>query len=82
MIEVIKFGATWCVQCKQANTIMLGFSRPITAYDVDTNKDIATKYNITGLPTYIVLKDGIEVNRIIGATPNMMGRIIDIIENA
>ena len=82
MIEVLKFGATWCTQCKQADTIMRGFSRPVTYLDTDANKDMVEKYNITGLPTYIVLKDGNEVNRIIGATPNMMGRIIDIIENA
>ena len=45
-ISVIKFGAKWCSSCKQADTVMKGFSRDITNYDTDENPDMVAKYNI------------------------------------
>ena len=41
----------------------------ITRVDIDSNKDMVEQYNIQSVPTYIILKDGKEVDRIIGAKP-------------
>lgn len=36
--------------------------------DVDQNQEMAQKYGVMSIPTYIVMKDDKEVARIIGAT--------------
>jgi thioredoxin 1 len=41
----------------------------ITRVDIDSDKDMVQQYNIQSVPTYIILKDGVEVDRIIGAKP-------------
>lgn len=41
----------------------------ITRVDIDSDKDMVEQYNIQSVPTYIILKDGKEVDRIIGAKP-------------
>jgi thioredoxin 1 len=41
----------------------------ITRIDIDSDKDMVEKYNIQSVPTYIILKDGKEVDRVIGAKP-------------
>jgi thioredoxin-like negative regulator of GroEL len=41
----------------------------ITRVDIDSNKDMVEQYNIQSVPTYIILKDGKEVDRIVGAKP-------------
>jgi thiol-disulfide isomerase/thioredoxin len=41
----------------------------ITRIDIDSDKDMVEQYKIQSVPTYIILKDGKEVDRIIGAKP-------------
>jgi thioredoxin 1 len=41
----------------------------ITRIDIDSDEDMVKQYNIQSVPTYVILKDGKEVDRIIGAKP-------------
>ncbi len=72
--EVIDFWATWCGPCKLMNPILDEVEKEnpdltITRIDIDSDKDMVEQYNIQSVPTYIILKDGKEVDRIIGAKP-------------
>ena len=72
--EVIDFWATWCGPCKMMNPILdeVQGEYPdlvIHKYDIDVEADKVKEYNIQSVPTYIILKDGVEVDRIIGAKP-------------
>lgn len=72
--EVIDFWATWCGPCKLMNPIIDEVEKEnpdltITRVDIDSNKDMVEQYNIQSVPTYVILKDGKEVDRIIGAKP-------------
>lgn len=40
----------------------------IEKIDVDQNQEMASKYGVMSIPTYVVLKDDKEIARIIGAT--------------
>jgi thioredoxin 1 len=73
-IEIIDFWATWCNPCKLMNPILDEVEKEnkdivITRIDIDLNKDMVNQYNIKSVPTYIILKDGKEIDRIIGAKP-------------
>ena len=72
--EVIDFWATWCGPCKLMNPILDEVEKEypdltITRIDIDSDKDMAEQHNIQSVPTYVILKDGKEVDRIIGAKP-------------
>ena len=72
--EVIDFWATWCGPCKLMNPILDEVEKEnpsltITRIDIDSDKDMVEKYNIQSVPTYVILKDGKEVDRVIGAKP-------------
>lgn len=72
--EVIDFWATWCGPCKLMNPILDEVEKEnpsltITRVDIDSDKDMAEQYKIQSVPTYVILKDGKEVDRIIGAKP-------------
>ena len=40
--------------------------------NVDENPETATKFNIMGIPTLLVMKNGVEVDRIVGVAPKLM----------
>ena len=72
--EVIDFWATWCGPCKLMNPIIDEVEKEnpdlvITRVDIDSDKEMVEKYGIQSVPTYVILKDGKEVDRIIGAKP-------------
>jgi thioredoxin 1 len=72
--EVIDFWATWCGPCKLMNPIIDEVEKEnpdltITRIDIDSDKDMVQQYKIQSVPTYVILKDGKEVDRIIGAKP-------------
>jgi thioredoxin 1 len=71
MIEFKKFGAAWCSPCKSLAPILHEIKTQFhnvlfTEHDVDDEFEEATKFGIRSVPTVIVLKDGIEVSRIVG----------------
>ena len=74
MKEVVVFSAEWCPNCP-------GFKQALTAkgiefreVDVDTDEGMveAQKYQVRGLPTTIILRDGYMERRITG-TGNVEG---------
>jgi thioredoxin 1 len=69
-MEVLKFFASWCPPCKELSTnidsIKSEITYPIKDIDVDTNRELAQKFNISALPTIILIDNNIEVRRILG----------------
>ena len=69
---VIDFFATWCGPCKRIAPAFEELSKNFQSVtflkvDVDESEEIASKYNVESLPTFVFLKNGVEVNRIEGA---------------
>ncbi|MCA9113132.1 MAG: thioredoxin family protein, partial [Planctomycetaceae bacterium] len=68
--EVLDFSATWCGPCQQMAPIVSKLERqgyPIRKVDVDTNRALAQKYGISSIPAFVLVVDGKEVTRIVGA---------------
>lgn len=62
MIEVIKFGASWCGPCRVIAKQLEGLD--FTSIDIDEDQEgLARKSNVRSVPTLIFMKDGIEVSR-------------------
>ena len=38
----------------------------IVSVDTEAQKELTTKFGVTALPTFLVFKDGEEINRIVG----------------
>lgn len=71
---VVDFFATWCGPCKMISPLLDKFSNEYSQVkflkvDVDQLGDIAQKYSISSMPTLVFIKNGEEVERVIGANP-------------
>jgi thiol-disulfide isomerase/thioredoxin len=63
--QVFAFQAKWCDPCQQDKPELakLDSELEIIRIDADQRPDLIQQYNVTALPTYIVMKDGREVER-------------------
>jgi thioredoxin 1 len=71
MVKVKKFSAAWCGPCRALapvmNEIKGQFSNvKFEEYDVDNEVDEVMKYSITSVPTVIIEKDGVVLERFSG----------------
>lgn len=71
---VVKFYADWCGPCKMMNPIVEKAAAEFpqvqfVAVNIDESRDISEKFNIQGVPTIVLVKDGAEVNRLVGFKP-------------
>jgi thioredoxin 1 len=61
---LVDFFAEWCGPCKMMSPILkdvkeaLGTSISIIKIDVDKNQSLASKYQVRGVPTLMIFKDG------------------------
>ncbi|EDO17931.1 hypothetical protein Kpol_1010p47 [Vanderwaltozyma polyspora DSM 70294] len=73
-LVVVDFFATWCGPCKMISPMVDKFAVEYTdavfiKVDVDEVGDVAQKYDVTAMPTFLYFKDGKEVHRVVGANP-------------
>ncbi|CAN7051532.1 hypothetical protein BRARA_G01466 [Brassica rapa] len=69
---VVDFSASWCGPCRMIEPAFIAMSAKFTdvefvKLDVDELPDVAKEFNVTGMPTFVLVKNGKEIERIVGA---------------
>lgn len=71
MSHVLYFTAEWCNPCQRTRPVAEELKRDgvidFIFVDADTEIELLEKFGIKSVPTYILLKDGLEVKRMNGA---------------
>ncbi len=74
-VVLVDFGAEWCHPCKQLDPVVDELADDwdgrvrVMKLDIDNNVDSTMKYQVMGVPTLILFKDGEPVERLTGFMP-------------
>lgn len=85
MPVLVDFWASWCPPCKMSEPMIDKLAREyegkvrIVKLNVDQNPDMAAKYEIKGVPTFILFKANEIVDRKVAAqTENQMRKMLEL----
>lgn len=76
MVEFFDFYADWCGPCQASKPIIEELEKEFAGkvefrkVNVDQDQELSAKYGVLSIPTFVILKDGQEVDRVVG----MMGK--------
>jgi thioredoxin 1 len=71
---LVDFTAAWCPPCRVMKPVLAELAAEredvkIVRLDVDADQRTAAAYGVLSMPTFILFKDGREVQRLVGARP-------------
>ncbi|MBQ7406222.1 MAG: thioredoxin [Clostridia bacterium] len=71
---LVDFYADWCGPCRMMAPILEAVSEEradlkVAKVNVDESSELAAKFGVMSIPTLVLLNDGDEIKRIVGARP-------------
>ena len=72
-ITIVDFWAEWCGPCKMVSPVLDEIATEtgskLLKINVDDNKELATYFNVTGIPAIMVYSNGEKIRDVVGAKP-------------
>jgi thioredoxin 2 len=74
---VVDFWAAWCGPCRIISPVLEDLAErhagqlKVVKVDVDANPGLATRFGAQSIPLLVVIRDGEEVDRVVGALPRV-----------
>ena len=74
-LTVVDFYANWCGPCRKLSPILEEVESELSAdikfakINTDENIEVAKQYQVSGLPTLLIFKNGEVVERLVGLMP-------------
>ncbi len=71
-IILVDFWASWCVPCRMMAPVLNDVATELTGnsyvgkVNIEQYQSLAQKFQVRNIPTMILLKNGVEVNRFVG----------------
>jgi thioredoxin 1 len=72
---LVDFWAPWCGPCRSVGPILDDLANQyqgklkVAKVNVDESSEVAMKYQVTSIPTFILFKNGQVADRVLGALP-------------
>jgi thioredoxin 2 len=72
---LVDFWAPWCGPCRMVSPVVERIGQAeagrlkVVKLDIDPAPEIAARYGVQGIPLLLLIKDGQEVDRLVGAAP-------------
>ena len=72
---VVDFWAEWCGPCRIIGPVIEELSKEyegraiVGKVDVDANSEVSAKFNVRSIPTVLFIKNGVVVDKSVGAVP-------------
>jgi len=71
---LVDFWASWCGPCKMLSPVIEEIADErsdikVGKVNIDEHPELAQKYGVMSIPTVLVIKDGEEANKSVGAVP-------------
>jgi thioredoxin 1 len=69
---ILYFTAEWCGPCKKTRPIVEELNKDLSltnirVVDIDSEMELAKNFGIKSVPTFIVIENNEEINRVVGA---------------
>ena len=81
---LVDFTAAWCGPCKMMSPVLdkvkkkIGGNAKIVKIDIDRNQQFARNMNVSGVPTFVLFKEGKEQWRKVGMISEH--QLLDVLE--
>jgi thioredoxin-like negative regulator of GroEL len=65
------FCADWCGPCRQMDPVVKQLAAqgyPVRKVNIDHDRELATRFGVQGIPCFVLVVDGQEVDRAVGMT--------------